>query len=566
MIALHPRPFIVAVSGSFVFALCTVASSIAIRWTIDHVVIPRFEDGDVAVGTVVTGCALIIGIGIVRAIGVVIRRSFAGITQWRIAETLSGQVAERLVQQPPSWHQRQSDGQLVAKAGVDVETSVSVMAPIPFATGVVLMIVVAGAWLLITDVVMGLVAVAVFPILILANIGYQHRVERHMDDAQNALGEFSGAVHESFEAVQLVKAYGAEQRETDRLSALAGEIRDARVRAVRIRGMFEAFLEVIPSLTNVGLVVLGAYRVDSGDVTVGELAGFIYMFTLLVFPLRLIGHALADLPYSQAGWTRVRSVVDEPLDNDPQRVIGRPAGSAAVELDHVSFMYPGDVRVAVDDATATIQPGLITVIVGSTGSGKSTLVDLIGGLIAPTSGTVKRADGPVALVFQEAFLFAGTVRDNVEVGAPLDDDSIWEALRLACADDFVADLPEQLATVVGERGVSLSGGQRQRVTLARAIARKPSLLLLDDTTSALDPATELAVLSNLRASLTDTAVVIVASRPSTISLADDVIFVIDGRIAAHGSHDDLMRDEAAYRQLVEAFETDRGAVIGKANG
>ena len=566
MIALHPRPFIVAVSGSFVFALCTVASSIAIRWTIDHVVIPRFEDGDVAVGTVVTGCALIIGIGIVRAIGVVIRRSFAGITQWRIAETLSGQVAERLVQQPPSWHQRQSDGQLVAKAGVDVETSVSVMAPIPFATGVVLMIVVAGAWLLITDVVMGLVAVAVFPILILANIGYQHRVERHMDDAQNALGEFSGAVHESFEAVQLVKAYGAEQRETDRLSALAGEIRDARVRAVRIRGMFEALLEVIPSLTNVGLVVLGAYRVDSGDVTVGELAGFIYMFTLLVFPLRLIGHALADLPYSQAGWTRVRSVVDEPLDNDPQRVIGRPAGSAAVELDHVSFMYPGDVRVAVDDATATIQPGLITVIVGSTGSGKSTLVDLIGGLIAPTSGTVKRADGPVALVFQEAFLFAGTVRDNVEVGAPLDDDSIWEALRLACADDFVADLPEQLATVVGERGVSLSGGQRQRVTLARAIARKPSLLLLDDTTSALDPATELAVLSNLRASLTDTAVVIVASRPSTISLADDVIFVIDGRIAAHGSHDNLLRDEAAYRQLVEAFETDRDAVIGNEHG
>ena len=566
MIALHPRPFIVAVSGSFVFALCTVASSIAIKWTIDHVVIPRFKDGDVAVGTVVTGCALIIGIGIVRAIGVVIRRSFAGITQWRIAETLSGQVAERLVQQPPSWHQRQSDGQLVAKAGVDVETSVSVMAPIPFATGVVLMIVVAGAWLLITDVVMGLVAVAVFPILILANIGYQHRVERHMDDAQNALGEFSGAVHESFEAVQLVKAYGAEQRETDRLSALAGEIRDARVRAVHIRGMFEAFLEVIPSLTNVGLVVLGAYRVDSGDVTVGELTGFIFMFTLLVFPLRLIGHALADLPYSQAGWTRVRSVVDEPLDNDPQRVIGRPAGNAAVELDHVLFMYPGDVRVAVDDVTATIRPGLITVIVGSTGSGKSTLVDLIGGLIAPTSGTVKRADGPVALVFQEAFLFAGTVRDNVEVGAPLDDTSIWQSLRLACADDFVSELPDQLATVVGERGVSLSGGQRQRVTLARAIARKPSLLLLDDTTSALDPATELAVLSNLRAALTDTTVVIVASRPSTISLADDVIFVIDGRIAAHGSHDDLMRDEAAYRQLVEAFETDRGAVIGKANG
>ncbi len=566
MIALHPRPFIIAVSGASVFALCTVASSIAIRWTIDHVVIPRFEDGDVAVSTVVAACALIIGIGVLRAAGVVVRRSFAGITQWRIGETLAGQVAERLVQQPPSWHQRQSDGQLVARAGIDVETSVSVMAPIPFATSVVLMIVVAGAWLLITDFVMGAVAVGVFPILIVANIIYQHRVEQHMDAAQNALGDFSGAVHESFEAVQLVKAYGAEQRETERLSALAGEIRDARVRAVHLRGTFEALLEVTPSLTNVGLVVLGAYRVNSGDVTVGELSGFIYMFTLLVFPLRLIGHALADLPYSQAGWTRVRSVVDEPLDGDPQHAIGRPARSVAVELDHVSFMYPDDVRVAVDDATATIRPGLVTAIVGPTGSGKSTLVDLIGGLIAPTSGTVRRADGPVALVFQEAFLFAGTVRDNVEVGVPIDDASIWEALRLACADDFVSELPNQLDTVVGERGVSLSGGQRQRVTLARAIARKPTILLLDDTTSALDPTTELAVLANLRASLADTTVVIVASRPSTISLADDVMFVVDGRIVAHGTHDDLMRDESAYRRLVEAFEADRGAVVGRAQG
>ncbi len=562
LVALHPRPFFTAVGGAFVFALCTVASSVAIRWTIDHVIIPRFESGDVAIGTVVTGCALIIGIGLVRAIGVVVRRSFAGITQWRIAETLSNQVAERLVRQPPSWHQRQSDGQLVARAGVDVDTSVGVMAPIPFATSTLLMIVVAGAWLLITDLVMGLVAVGVFPILIVANIVYQHRVEQHMDDAQNALGDFSGAVHESFEAVQLVKAYGAEQRETDRLTAMAGAIRDARVRAVHLRGTFEALLEVTPSLTNIGLVVLGAYRVDSGNVTIGELSGFIYMFTLLVFPLRLVGYALADLPHSQAGWNRVRSVLDEPLENDPHQVIGRTSGHAALELDHVSFRYPGDDRIAVDDATITIQPGLVTAIVGATGAGKSTLIDLIGGLIAPSSGSVRRAPGPVALVFQEAFLFAGTVRDNVEVGAPIDETTIWQALRLACADDFVSHLPDQLDTVVGERGVSLSGGQRQRITLARAIARNPALLLLDDTTSALDPATELAVLANLRTSMATTTVVIVASRPSTIALADEVIFVVDGRIAAHGSHDDLMRDEAAYRELVEAFEADRSAAPG----
>ena len=154
------------------------------------------------------------------------------------------------------------------------------------------------------------------------------------------------------------------------------------------------------------------------------------------------------------------------------------------------------------------------------------------------------APGGRAIVFQEAFLFGGSVRDNVQVGMPLDDDEVWEALRLASADRFVRDLPEGLDTLVGERGVTLSGGQRQRIALARALARRPSLLLLDDTTSALDPATEQAVLVNLRTSLTGTTVVMVASRPSTIALADDVIFVESGRLTAHGTHDQLMESRS----------------------
>ena len=286
MVRRQPKTFAIAVGGASVYALCTVASSVVIRWVIDHVIVPRFEEGDVAVATVVTGCALIIGVGVLRAIGVVIRRSFAGITQWRIAQSFGDDVVDRLVEQPASWHQRQSDGQLVARGGVDIDTTVGVMAPIPFATSVVLLIVVSGVWLVVTDRVLGLVAVSVFPLLVILNVVYQKRVDRHYDAAQQALGDFSGAVHESFEGVQLVKAYGAEHRETERLSAMAGKVRDARIRAVYLRGTFEALLEVIPSLTNIGIIVLGAMRVDSGDLTIGELSGFIYMFTLLVFPLQ----------------------------------------------------------------------------------------------------------------------------------------------------------------------------------------------------------------------------------------------------------------------------------------
>ncbi len=286
------------------------------------------------------------------------RRSFAGITQWRTAESLSSQVIDQLVDQPPSWHQRQSDGQLLARAGVDVDTSVSVMAPIPFATGTVLMVVVAGAYLLYTDVVMGLVAVAVFPLLMILNVVYENKVAVHFDDAQEAIGEFTGAVHESFEAVQLVKAYGAQDRETARLSEMAGRVRDARIRAVTIRGTFEAVLDTLPSLTNIGLVVLGAYRVDSGDVTVGELSGFIFMFTLLVFPLRLIGYALSELPHSFAGYRRVRATVDDPLDPDPEHTLGHADDGVAVRLADIAFTFPDEDHPVIEHANADDHAGL----------------------------------------------------------------------------------------------------------------------------------------------------------------------------------------------------------------
>jgi ABC-type multidrug transport system fused ATPase/permease subunit len=562
---LHPKYFAIAVAGALLFALATVASSIAVEWAIDNVIVPRFDpnDGiDVTIGAVLTACLAILVVGMIRIVGVVTRRSFAGITQWRIAESLSDQVVDQLVDQPPSWHQRQSDGQLLARAGVDVDTSVSVMAPIPFATGTIVMVFVAGGWLLYTDWVMGLVAVAVFPILMILNVVYQNKVAVHFDDAQEAIGEFSGDVHESFEAVQLVKAYGAQDRETARLAVMSEQIRDARILAVKIRGNFEALLDTLPSLSNIGLVVLGAYRVDAGDLTVGELSGFIYMFTLLVFPLRLIGYALSELPHSYAGYRRLRSTIDDDLEFDPERSLGLAAEPLALVLDRVGFTFPDEEQPVISDASLAIRRGTVTAFVGPTGSGKSTLIDLLSGLLAPTSGTVSLRDGTRAIVFQEAFLFGGTVRDNVTVDADLSEDDVWEALRLSSADRFIRDLPDGLDTVVGERGVTLSGGQRQRVALARALARRPDLLLLDDTTSALDPATELAVLDNLRRSLSDTTVIMVASRPSTVSLADDVVYIAAGEVAAHGTHDELMASVPEYQQLIEAFEADRSAPTG----
>lgn len=556
-ISLHPRTFIVAVLGAAVFALGTVASSIGVQWVIDHVLIPRFDEGEVATGTLLAGVGLLVGIGLVRAAGVIARRVFAGMTQWNIAATLGRDVTDRLVRQPVTWHQKRPDGDLVARAGVDVDAAVAVMAPIPFSFGTVLLILVSAAWLLVSDPVIGLVAVAVFPFMVALNVVYQRRVDRHYTEAQEHLGALSAAVHESFEGVQLVKAYGAERRETERLSTIAGRLRDARVRAVRLRGTFEALLDVLPSLTNVGLVVVGAARVEAGAITVGELSSFVFLFTLLVFPLRLIGYVLSEIPHSLAGYRRVTAVLDEPIELDPRTRVEPAPEDVAVELDEVVFSFVDDPRPALDHVSMRIERGRIVAIVGPTGAGKSTLVELLAGLIAPTAGTVRLGPGPTAIVFQEAFLFAGTIRHNLELGTGATDDELWHALRLAEAADFVAETGHQLDTVVGERGVSLSGGQRQRVALARALLRRPELLLLDDTTSALDPATEGAVLTNLRTALAGTTVVMVASRPSTIALADDVMYLAGGRIVAHGPHAELMADHEGYRALVEAFESDR---------
>ena len=560
MVSLHRRPFIVAVIGAAIFATCTVLSSVAVQWVTDEVILPRFEEGEVAASTLVTGVVFLGAVGIIRAGAVVMRRVFAGITQFRVGATLSGDVIDRLIRQPISWHQRRPDGDLVGRAGVDTDTAIAVLAPIPYSTGTVLMIALSTVWLLVTDRVLGAVAIAVFPILLVTNVAYQRRVDRHFDAAQAELGRLSASVHESFEGVQLVKAYGAEQRETERLSEIAGRVRDSRVRAVRLRGTFEAVLDVMPSLANVAIVVVGAYRVQSGDLTIGELTSFIYLFTLLVFPLRLIGYVLSAMPFSLSGWTRVREVLDEPIEPDPLAAVATTSRGVGLRLDDVSFTFVGESAPAVDDVSLTVPTGRVVAVVGPTGAGKSTLVELAGGLVAADRGSVATSPGGRSLVFQEAFLFSGTIRENVAMNDVFDDARVWDALGMARADDFVGELPDRLDTVVGERGVSLSGGQRQRIALARALVRQPSLLLLDDTTSALDPATERAVLANLRGALAGTTVLMVASRPSTIALADDVIYVERGTVVDHGPHAELMSRSAGYRQLVEAFEADRTGV------
>ena len=556
VVRFHPRLFLIAVLGAALFAVCTVASSIGLKWMIDRVILVRFESGKIDLGALFAGSVIVIGIGLLRALGVVIRRSFAGRTEWRTCETITEKVIDHIVGQPIKWHRQKMTGDIVARCGVDADASVAILAPLPFSTSVVVMMVVSASWMLYVDIPLGLLAVIVFPILLALNIGYQRRIDRFYNAAQKELGTLSEAVHESFDGVMVVKSFGAEVRETERLAKISLRLKDARISAIGVRSVFEAMLDVVPTLINILLIVLGAYRVKAGEMSVGDLSSFIYLFTLLIFPLRIIGYLFSEIPHSVAGWRRICEVLDEQILDDPNLKIHRASDGIAIEIRELCFSHQDGTQV-LNDLSMKIESGKIVALVGATGSGKSTLLHLISGLIEPSSGSVAVQEGGVALVFQEAFLFAESLRYNITLDSDISTERVMKAITTAQCQDFVSDLEQGLETVMGERGVSLSGGQRQRVALARAIAHDRPVLLLDDTTSALDPKTESNVIGGLRGISTGHTLLIVASRPSTIALADEVLFMADGRIVDRGSHESLLKKSEHYRLLISAFEHDR---------
>jgi ABC-type multidrug transport system fused ATPase/permease subunit len=371
------------------------------------------------------------------------------------------------------------------------------------------------------------------------------------------LGDLSEAVHESFDGVMVVKAFGAEDREHLRLASISSKLKDARIRAVNARAVFEALVDGTPSLVNVSLIAFGAFRVRNGALTIGELSSFIYLFTLLVFPLRIIGYLLSEIPHSSSGYKRVREILNEPIEEQPVIHALPHDSEIAVKVHGASFRYSPESTPVFTNANFLIPVGSVVAVVGETGSGKSTLLKLIAGLIGAHEGSVHVSEGGSAIVFQEPFLFSGSLHFNLTLGKSIAVPEIARSLWASVSEEFVSRLEQGIETIVGERGISLSGGQRQRIALARAIASGRQTLLLDDTTSALDPATESLVIERLSSLSEGTTTIMVASRPTTIRIADHVIFIHEGVVHELSTHDVLMSTNEQYANLMMSFEVDR---------
>ncbi|GAA6526694.1 ABC transporter ATP-binding protein [Intrasporangium sp. DVR] len=571
-IAGQPRWFALAVVGATIYGIMTGLTAWAIGWVVREAVTPAIEAGRVTSGQLWFIGGVLAAVVVTNVIGVIGRRLAGGIAMYNLGAHYRRAVTRQYLQLPLSWHHRHPSGQLLSNANADVEATWNIFAPLPMAIGVVVMLAFGIVQMVVVDPTLAVVGLTVFPMLFAANVAFQRAMSPRMTRAQQLRADVAEVAHESFEAALVVKSLGREDHETQRFRKAADELRDANIEVGRTRGRFDPAIEAIPTLGTLAVLLVGTHRVRSGDVSAAEVAQIAYLFSITAFPVRALGWVLAEMPRAVVGWQRVSAVLDATgAMHHGERDLPRGRAST-VATESISYAYeietddgqPG-VNPAVVDVTIDIPAGSTVALVGPTGSGKSTLTNLLMRLVDPDSGAVLvdevdlrdvRRGGVsevAALVPQQTFMFDDTVRGNVTLGTDHGDEAVWRALDVAQATTFVRRLGDGLETRVGERGTSLSGGQRQRLALARAVVREPQLLILDDATSAVDPSVEQSILSRLRDAASGTTVLVVAYRMATILLADEVVYVEEGRVVDHGTHAALIARCAGYERLVTAY-------------
>ncbi|MGH3363952.1 MAG: ABC transporter ATP-binding protein [Nocardioidaceae bacterium] len=565
-VAIRREPWIFTLStlGSLLFGALTVADAWVLGWATDNVVLPAFETGTTTTKGLIAILALFLGVAILRAVGIVARRLGAGVMQYRMQAHSRRAVTRQYLRLPMSWHQQHPTGQLLSNANADVEAAWAPIAPLPMAVGTVAMMVIAVVQMFLADLVMALVGLLVFPLVIVANIAFQRLQSPLMTRAQALRAEVSEVAHESFDGALVVKTLGREEQETERFAERAHALRDVAVRAGRVRAAFDPALEALPNLGVLAVLSVGVWRVLEGQTDPGDVVTIAYLLTIVAFPIRSLGWLLGELPRSVVGFERVGAVLAATgeMAYGDQRLDGTGEG-ARLDVRNLAYRYEPE-QSLLEDLSFTVQPGRTVAVVGATAAGKSTLTSLLVRLVDPDDGAIlvdghdlraleagALAEG-MALVPQHTFLFDDTVRGNVTLGADVGDDEVWAALRAAQADGFVAALSDGLDTKLGERGTTLSGGQRQRLSLARALVRRPRLLVMDDATSAVDPEVEARILAAVRDY--GSTILVVAYRKATIALADEVVYLADGRVVDHGTHQELLERRPGYADLVNAYE------------
>ena len=558
------RPYRVGLVVSIVLAVGSQAAQIALVWitgrdVIDKALIHR-DTHRLWVSVVV-----IIGLGIVRAALMAGRRLISGRQALDVEMDMRSGLYAHMVRLSFGFYDRHQTGQLMSRATVDLQGVRFFLGyGLIFFFQNVLTVVSVTVVLFFVEWRLALIVLAVTPLLVALAYRYSHIAHPTLRDVQQRLADVATVAEENIVGVHIVKAFAQEPAEQAKFTRRSEAVFQQTLRANRQRATYVPLISFVPLLAQAAVLLAGARMVAHGSLTPGSFVAFNLYLGMLVTPLRALGMWIGQAQRATAAGERIFEIIDEPEEiADAPGAGPLPPGPGAIRFEHVSFEYLRD-RPVLRGVDLDIEPGKTIALIGHTGSGKTTLTSLVPRFYDVTGGRVT-LDGvdvrdvtlaslrhEIGVISQDPFLFSASVRDNIAFGrGDLSQEDVEQSARAAQAHEFIEKLPAGYDTVIGERGITLSGGQRQRIAIARALAVDPRVLILDDATASVDATTEAHIRVGLRAATRDRTTLIIAHRLSTIALADEIVVLDDGRIAARGTHDQLVQTSAVYREIYE---------------
>jgi ATP-binding cassette, subfamily B, bacterial len=522
-------------------------------------------EGDPDIRTLAAYAGVIVLLGLVRGALTYGRRVISGRQALGVEYDLRDEMYSHFLRLSFGFYDRSQTGQLMSRATIDLQSVRFFLGyGLIFFAQHVITIVAVTAVLFYYNWQLALLALAITPVIVLTAFRYSRVSHPVLRDVQQTLADVATVAEESITGVHVVKSFAQEQRRSERFTRAADTVFVRTLAANRQRAIYVPLLTFFPYIAQALVLLVGGRMVITGSLTLGDFSAFYLLLAMLVMPLRMLGMWIGQAQRAVAAGERIFEVLDEPEEvADPPDAQPLPAGPGEVVFEDVAFGYDS-ARLVLEDVELTIPAGRTVALIGRTGSGKTTLAALVPRFYDTTAGRIL-VDGvdirhlvrrslrrEIGVIAQDPFLFSASIRDNIALGMPdAPHEAVEAAAQAAQAHEFILELPHGYETVVGERGITLSGGQRQRIAIARALLIDPRILILDDATASVDATTEAKIRAGLREVMRDRTTIIIAHRLSTIALADEVVVLDEGRIAARGTQAELLETSSVFREIHE---------------
>ena len=505
---------------------------------------------------------VLVALNLINGVFTYMKGRLNAVASENIALTLRERLYAHLQHLPFAYHAKAETGDLIQRCTSDVDTirrflSVQVMEVV----NAVLMVVIALTILLGRSVKITLISMVLVPPLFLFAMWFFKMVHKHFRYSDEAEGRMSAVLQENLSGVRVVRAFGQQQREVEKFDRASADFRHKTKHLYDLLATYWGGGDAMSMAQSMITLLVCVMYASRGEITVGTLIVFTTYVSMLLFPIRQLGRILSDAGKSMVSMERIQDILNQPVEPDEPDAL-RPDLHGDIVFDHVSFAYPDDNVPVLKDVSFTIPAGCTAAVLGGTGSGKSTMMYLLQRLYEPTSGTITIGGvnildidrsylrSHVGLILQEPFLYSKTIRENVGIARREPEmPSIERAARIASASAFIAKADKGYDTLVGERGVTLSGGQKQRIAIARTLLKDNSILIFDDSLSAVDTETDAQIRAALSSEQKDVTTLIISHRVTTLSQADMILVLEDGRITQQGTHAELCRQPGLYQRI-----------------